>query len=317
MPKERIDHYPEEEEKKSGLKIVLSFLFFLLVVGLLLFYWFLPTGEIEFISAPANPNFSISGSVGTQFYENMRFPDPVISYRILDCPLQRTNDMDGAFEILSNLTSLSFNPVAANEEISIICQEAAKIKEGIFIAGEGGPTNITKAGSFNVIIQGQILLLKDSDCTRPNIAIHETLHVLGFDHSVNKNNIMYNITNCDQTIGEDLINLINELYSVDSLPDLSFEDVTANIDGRYLNTNISIRNQGLRDAGESKLVIYVDGKSIKEVDITSLRIGYGRTISLSNLRISKLSVDEIEYSIETDFSELDKKNNRISLNIKS
>ena len=62
------------------------------------------------------------------------------------------------------------------------------MKEGLFIAGEGGPSNITKSGDFSVITHGSILLIKESKCERPNIAIHELLHALGFDHSENPNN---------------------------------------------------------------------------------------------------------------------------------
>ena len=314
-----ISSIDEEAEEKRGLKLFLSFLFFLLVVGLLLFYWFIPLGDFQFVlSSPGHSNFSDSSSSGgVQFYENMRFPSKEISYNIIDCPLQRTNDMEKAFEVISNLTILSFYPSSSDEEITINCEEAAKVKRGLFIAGEGGPTNITRAGKFSVITEGQILLLRDSVCTNPNVAIHELLHSLGFDHSNNRNNIMYNITNCRQVIGEDLISLIDDLYTEESLPDLTFENVEAGMSGRYLNTNISIRNNGLADSGDFKLIIYADEKKIKEVEINEILLGYGRVISLSNIRVSQISVDELEYSIESSFSELDKKNNKIELKIKS
>ena len=314
---ESIEEYEEGNEKK-GLKLFLSFLFFLLVVGLLVFYWFIPIGSLEFIESNGeSSNFSISNSIGMQFYENMRFPDSKISYNILDCPLKRINDMEDAFNILGGLTDLSFYPVNIDEEISISCQEAAKVKRGLFIAGEGGPSNITRAGEFNVITNGQILLLKDSSCTTPNVAIHELLHALGFDHSTNKRNIMYNVTNCGQTVGEDTIQLINELYKIGSLPDLVFENVSAKMNGRYLDTNVSIRNNGLKDAGISRLKIYADGKFEEEIQIESIILGYGRVVTLSNVRISQRSVEELEYVIESDFTELDKKNNRIKLKIKA
>ena len=59
------------------------------------------------------------------------------------------------------------------------------IREGKFIAGEGGPTNITVSGKYNVITHGSILLIRESRCSIPTIAIHELLHVLGFKHSNN------------------------------------------------------------------------------------------------------------------------------------
>ena len=45
-------------------------------------------------------------------------------------------------------------------------------------------------------------------------------------------------------------------------------------------------------------------------------IGYGRSIILTNLLISQFSVEKIELLIESSFSELDKKNNKINLEIK-
>ena len=317
MPKDEMVVYEEEENPKKGLRVFLSLLFFFLVVFLLVFYWFFPTGNIEFASpVPVSGNFTTTGLEKVQFYDNMRFPDSIISYRIEGCPPKRSDDMKTAFRIVSGLTSLEFYPVDSNEEIIINCKDEPEVVGGIFVAGEGGPVNITRGGDFNVITRGQILLLKDSQCSSPNIAIHELLHVLGFDHSKNKNNVLYNITNCNQDIGDDVINLIDELYSTESLPDLVFEDLSAFMEGRYLNTNISIRNEGLHEAGDSRLVITADGKLVKEVKVKPIDIGYGRVIILSNVWISQISVDELEYSIETDFSELDKKNNKIKLEIK-
>jgi hypothetical protein len=186
----------------------------------------------------------------------------------------------------------------------------------MFIAGEGGPTNITKGKDLNVIFQGTILLIRDSKCSEPNVALHELFHVLGFNHSENSNNIMYYVSKCRQEISDDMVDLINELYSIPSYADLSFEDVSANMNGKYLNTNFTIRNYGLKDTTSSKLKIYADGKEIKSIDIHPLEIGYGRSISLSNVFISQLNVNELEFLIETSFPELDKENNKIILEIK-
>ncbi len=298
-------------------KIIFGMIFTILVVGLLVFYWFIPRGVIDFGTKIRHSNFSINlGYEEMQFYKNMRFSTPRISYRIFDCPLQKEDEMEYAFEIISDISMLNFYPVNNNEEIFVTCDSRNKIEDGLFIAGEGGPTNITQAGEFNVISHGQILLIKESKCENPNIALHELLHVLGFGHSSNKNNIMYNISRCDQVIGDDIIGLINEMYSYPNYPDLVFENVSAQMKGKFLDVNITVRNNGLKNADMSKIIIYADEKKIEEIDLEPLQIGYGRMMVLGNLWIPQLVVNEIEFYIDYNGDELDKENNRIKLKIK-
>ena len=88
------------------------------LVYLLGLYWFIPGGVIDFSTDVRNSNFSISSEYEEmQFYENMRFPNPRISYKIFDCTLQKEDDMEYAFEIISNITILDFYEVEENEEI--------------------------------------------------------------------------------------------------------------------------------------------------------------------------------------------------------
>lgn len=297
-------------------KAIFGFIFLLIVIGLLVIYWFIPLDSSEFFVKNRETNFSLGNNSDMQFYSNMRFPESRISYKIDDCTLQKQDDMKRAFEIVENLTILSFYPVSSNEEISVTCSSENILKDGLFTAGEGGPTNITQGGNFNVIFGGTILLIKDSKCANPNVALHELFHVLGFNHSDNRNNLMYYVSKCYQEISDDMVGLINELYSIPTYADLSFEDVSAVMNGKYLNTNFTVRNYGLKDATSSQVKIYADGKNIKTVDIKSINIGYGSSISLYNVFITQLSVDELEFVIETSFPELDKENNKIILEIK-
>lgn len=299
-------------------KIFFSFIFFLLVSLLLVFYWIIPFKTTEFGAQSENSNFSLGNkSNNMQFYQNMRYPDSKISYQIYDCPLQKKNDMERAFNIIANESIINFYSVNNDEQISINCDSGNKIEEGLFIAGEGGPTNITQAGNFNVILHGSILLIRDSKCETPNVAIHELLHTLGFDHSENSNNIMYPISRCSQTIGEDIFKLIDELYLFQSYADLVFENVSAIMNGRYLDVEMSIRNNGLKDSEKAKVIIYADEKFVKEIDLDILEIGYGRKITLGNIWVSQVNVEELEFFIDSSFNELEKKNNKIILKIKN
>ena len=290
-------------------------IFILAVAVLLGVYWFVPFQQIEF-GVSGNTNFSVDGFEDSmQFYPDMRFPSSDIPYRIDGCPLQKQDDMERGFAILGNETGLNFYPVSGGEEISVGCDSNVRIENGMFIAGEGGPTNITQTGKFNVILSGRIMLLKDSECEKPNVAIHELLHVLGFKHSENPNNIMYNYSKCGQTIGDDIINLLKDLYAVPSEPDLAFESVNASVHGRYLDAEMNVRNVGLQKAGGSKISIYADGKLVEEVELDELEVGYGRKISLKNVGIMQISVSELDFEIEYDYEELNKENNNIKMEI--
>jgi len=300
--------------KIMSAKLTLKILIFLFTAGLLVSYWFLPLTPLEFGAKYNNSNFNPSNeSSGMQFYNNMRFPDRRVSYRIERCPLQKVNEMEQAFEILENLTPLEFYPVEQGEQIKVMCNSSNKVEGGLFIAGEGGPTNITKSGKFNAILSGKILLIRESKCARPNVALHELLHVLGFNHSTNPRNVMYPIVRCDQTIGKDVVQLLNKLYAIESLPDLGFENISAVIEGRYFSANISLRNIGLAKSEKANLKIYLDNESFKEIEIPELDIGHGRKIVLKNFYVRKFKVSEIKFTLEHLKEELNKTNNEAIL----
>jgi hypothetical protein len=175
---------------------------------------------------------------------------------------------------------------------------------------------IIVSGNFNVITEGKILLLKNSNCANPNVAIHELLHVLGFEHSENQGNIMYNITSCNQVISDDIISLINELYSIPSYPDLIFENVSAIKHGTFIDINFTIMNYGLKDSEEFKIKIYSGDSLLKETNIDIVEIGRGRTISIQNIFAIK-PINEIDVVIDSTFEEISKENNKIKLEIKN
>ncbi|PIO08648.1 hypothetical protein COU59_00900 [Candidatus Pacearchaeota archaeon CG10_big_fil_rev_8_21_14_0_10_34_12] len=301
-------------------KLFFSFVFTLALISLLATYWLLPFGTTQFYKTQNSGNFNFtldnSDDLKMQFYDNMRYPNKEILYNIESCSIQKRYEMEQALEIVSNLTILKFNPSDFGWEISVTCDEKTRIENGLFIGGEGGPVNITNTTNFNVIFNGEVLLIRESKCPKPNIAIHELLHALGFSHSLNPESIMYNITNCEQQIGDDIINKINTLYSVPSYPDLSIEDASAILRGKYLDANITVRNQGLLKSERTNILIKADNNTIDKIELPEMGIGQGNEIFLSNVFVPKLSVNELEFSIIYTGDELEKNNNKINLKIK-
>ena len=296
-------------------KIVVMFVSVILLISLTIVY-FVPFNTINFGVKSGDYNFSaVLGNESIQFYPNMRFSSSAISYRISDCPLQKQDDMKYAFRAVEDVTPLAFYPVINNEEVFVTCQDENIVHDGLFIAGEGGPTNIIVAGEFNIILHGDILLIRESVCENPNVAIHELFHVLGFGHSTNPENIMYKISGCDQIVGQDMIQEINRIYSVPSLPDLAFEDVSATISGRFLKINITVKNIGLNDASNSTVTIYANEDVVKEFDLSSIQMGSG-IVTTGNIFIPQINVEELELVINNNFNEISKDNNKIKLEIK-
>jgi len=295
---------------------VIGFILMILALILVILYWYFPSDVKEF-KFETNPsaNFSTNESKVMQFYPNMRFPSNNISYSISEeCDVQKKSEMLWAFETLEEKTILNFYE-SEEAEINVFCENKAKIENGMFIAGEGGPANVSLGSKFNVIMNGHILLLKKSDCERPNIAIHELLHVLGFDHSENANNIMYPISKCNQIVSEDIISEINKLYTIESQPDLQIESVSASVQARFLDTNIVIKNEGLKDSSDFILRIYANNKSIEKMDVEGIKIGYGKMINITNILVPQIRIDTLKFVLETEFPELDKQNNYVNLEL--
>ena len=273
--------------------------------------------QIVFQEESISNNFSESGieNNSNQFYQNMRYPSKQITFKLNDCPLAKASEFVHATQILSNETILDFKQVSANEEISVFCSQEDKFREKMFIAGEGGPIKIIESGNFNVILQGEILLIKKSECHLPLVAMHELLHALGFDHSTNPNNVLYNISYCKQTLGEDLPIMINKLYSVESRPDLVVKNTSALTKGKYLDLNFSITNEGLRDSSQSKIKIYVNDALVELLDLDLLKLGTGSRSFLKNIKLKTTDVKTIKVMVESDDLEIKKNNNIKSMSV--
>jgi len=300
---------------------------FLLVVALAFgsyVMWLnLPVGSKTYMPFLANDtgyfpeNYSTnSSSQIVQFYPYMRYPDRVISYRIESaCSSEKFNNARRAFEILSEKTILRFNEAAENPEIRVLCSDVAPeaTEKGHFIAGEGGPSEIINTTNFAVILSGKISLYRENKCDEPKVAIHEVLHALGFDHYNNKASILYPITNCEQQIDAGIIDIINKLYAVDSLPDLVIDSVEASREGRYLSFDINISNAGLTNSKSAELSLFFENEKITNFTLGDLEIGEKKMLGVENVKLPSRA-DNIIFVVESeDIGELSLSNNRAEI----
>ncbi len=253
----------------------------------------------------------------TQFYPNMRYRFKVVKYNVESiCNVKKKSDVIEAFSILGEKTALSFVLDEKNPEIEILCSEVAPApeEESHFVAGEGGPSQVINASAFNVIYSGKVSLFRTDKCDKPQIATHEILHALGFDHNENPRSVMYSITNCNQKIDDYIIEEINRLYSVPSLPDLVIEKVSAEKIGRYLDFQLTVANYGLDDSGNSTLIVSADGEEAGRFAIGGIEIGTRRVVTVENVRVPR-KFNQVVFEAELDEVEISKENNKANVNV--
>lgn len=255
-----------------------------------------------------------------QFYENMRFPDRTISYNIDEsCSEIKKNQAIAAFSSLESRTLLIFNNAenSANAQIKVLCSDISPEpeQEGHFVAGEGGPTKIINTSLYSVIFEGKLSLYRDEKCGTPHIALHEILHVLGFDHNNNPGSILYPTLDCSQKLDDYLAEKINELYRAPSLPDLRILDVQATKSGRYLNFDIKVINQGLKDTENVVLEVYADGEFASRFELDALEVGTTKTLNVENSRLPSRNSKEITFFVDKEnrIQELNENNNEVQL----
>lgn len=294
----------------------------LLLVGVAgyAFYVLFPQEPVPFVftnlTLPPSPNYTSS----SQFYPNMRFRDSRITYSIeSSCSEAKQANAREAFEQLAEKTVLSFYETSdADAEIRVICSKLPPDSERRhhFVAGEGGPTEILNGSYYAVIIEGTFSLYRDETCDSAHIALHEALHVLGFDHNNNPRSILYPTLDCDQQLDDYLVAEINRLYREPSYPDLTIRSLEGNTSGRYVSFEIQVSNDGLRDAENVSLRVYADEKLIKEFSLDAVPIAARKILTVTNLNVGR-GVKTIDFRIDEPnrIQELKEENNNQRLTI--
>ena len=306
-------------KRKVGIFSFIILLILLAILSFLLYYLYSEISDSKAIPIPFIKNISINASQpsyasNSQFYPNMRFIKTDIIWNIDEsCSEQKKQRIEQAFAKLEQETSiLKFynNIYPEKADIIIHCNETnEQISGKYFIAGEGGPTSIINTSSFNIIEKGKVLLLyKKASCNNYDVELHEILHVFGFDHSGNKNSIMYLTTNCEQVLTTDIIDELKRLYSIQQLPDLYFSDISATKQGAYLNFNIEIRNSGLSTAENVMLEIYSGNDKFEEFEIGNIKYGEGKSLKVEYAKLPSRSIKQIRFVI-VNGKELNENNN--------
>lgn len=295
--------------------IILFMLFALLVAGMYLLWLNFPTAPTEFERYTNNLSLDLPNK-SSQFHPNMRYPSRIITYFVSkNCSTKKTNDFLNAVSFLEERTILIFRE-SETPDILVTCSNVAPApnEEGHFVAGEGGPSVIVNSTRFAVIMLGKIGLYRPETCDTPQVATHELLHALGFDHNNNASSIMYPVTNCNQVLDDYIIKEIKDLYTIPSEGDLVIESVKANRTGRYLNFEAVIANYGLKKITQSTLQVVIKDSIVKEFDVGALDIGSKKSLTISNLRVPSDS-NRISLVIESSDPEIDRNNNLAEIKI--
>jgi hypothetical protein len=87
------------------------------------------------------------------------------------------------------------------------------------------------------------------------------------------------------------------------------------MNGRYLDLEMTVKNFGLEESKPTLIKINMKDDTLKEIELEGLGIGNGKIISVSNVFVGKLNIEDIELVIDYSEKELDKENNKIILEI--
>lgn len=257
------------------------------------------------------------------FSENLRFGSNEITYHIdsNECSQEQIKAMVRAMNIFQE-------EMVIIKLIRITNQDLAKIKvtcpnkkidlgDSLYAAGEGGPSQMINTSFFNTILEGKIYLYESPKCDYPVVELHELCHVFGFDHTKDPTNIMFNTSRCEQRISPDMVELINKLYSIEALPELVLSEVSAVKKGKLMDFNVTVMNEGLISAQDTRVFLYSGDEEVQVMDIGFLEVGHGRSVKATNVRLPSSKDNEFKFIVNSSKEEYDSNNNIAFLTVPS
>jgi hypothetical protein len=161
---------------------------------------------------------------------------------------------------------------------------------------------------------GKVSLFRTDKCEEPQIALHEILHALGFDHNDNPDSIMYPYTSCAQEFDTYISDELDRLYSVPSRPDLVMKSATAKKVGRYLDFEARVTNFGLRNVKNATLFILTDGKKQAEFNLGEIEIGTEKILNVENTRVPR-RFDKLIFQVGSSEVEISMENNKLEVEV--
>jgi hypothetical protein len=300
---------------------VLFMLIIMLTLGLSFFWYNLQSDTATYEPYQENLSLPSLSFTSSQFYPNMRFASKEISFSFEpSCNLQKRTEVTNAFFILSEKTVLKFTQIQDIGDIYVKCSgeapdEIVKKENGkeYYVAGEGGPTEaLNLTNGYYLIKKGKIVLFRNEKCQQPQLATHEILHVLGFDHSSNTQSIMYPVTNCEQTLDYDIIEQIRKVYEKPSLPDVVIEYVNASTSFSGLSFYLVVTNIGFVEANKINVEVFAGNTKVINYSLGTILPGVKKTLEVQHVHVPRKS-NLLVFSISADQKELTLTNNRAEL----
>lgn len=150
------------------------------------------------------------------YYPNIHYKSKNISYDMsVYCSPEIKASFSEAISFIDKNTILDLYPSRNNQNpnIKIVCKTNPEIDSSTIAETYIYYLKIHK--NYLEIPYSEIYFYEKEEECPPNVAIHELLHTLAFDHNKNINNILYPILSCEnQKIDKDnyLFKRIDEIY---------------------------------------------------------------------------------------------------------